>query len=721
VRLPRGLGGEELAGLLGRYGYQVIRQAGSHLRRRWPLLVVGVLFVLYIAYFGWYTLSANDRYQSGGFDLAIFSQVSWNTAHGNWYRSTYKPGWDIYLADHVAPILLPISLFYLLWPSPKTLLLLQTIILALGALPVYWLARDALQAALHGRSSPGQETRDRPSSPASTLLIQLSALAFACIYLLYPPLHSANVYEFHPSALATSLLLYALYFMRQRRTVLFFIFILLTMITKEVLPLTTLAVGLYILIIRREWLVGTTTIVVSVVWFILATFVIIPHFNPEGQSSFFSSSYGWLGDSGSEILVRLITHPGLILQRLISHTGPAYLAGLLGPLAYFPLLGLPILLLATPALILNALSDAPPQHFLGNYFHYAAAIVPFVIVGAIDGASFLTRHLGRFASRILPAKIRLAEPRPFVAILVSGIILITSIVAQRQHGYLPFSRDFYLAAKSERVAAIKAIVQQVPPLSSVSTVVHPAPDLSLRENLYSYPDQPDADYLVIDVSYRDWPIFARDRYDSVQQLVSTGQYGVRDGRYGHLLLERGLDQPTIPDRFYDFVKADNPSPQFRMEVDFGDELRLIGFDLVWERPLLARAYLVLYWQVLCPTDRDLRFFFLQTDPSGEPLPGTEMEFVAPVWYPPSRWPTSEVIRTQTLRWNLEEQRQFGVAVGVVEGAGVWDLDKRLRPVVRSAPWELRLVHGDGLLWLATLNTDGQFVTLERPGEHLPHP
>lgn len=32
MRLPRNLSGTELASLLGRYGYQVTRQTGSHLR-----------------------------------------------------------------------------------------------------------------------------------------------------------------------------------------------------------------------------------------------------------------------------------------------------------------------------------------------------------------------------------------------------------------------------------------------------------------------------------------------------------------------------------------------------------------------------------------------------------------------------------------------------------------------------------------------------------------
>jgi predicted RNA binding protein YcfA (HicA-like mRNA interferase family) len=32
MRLPRDVGGDELASLLGRYGYDVTRQTGSHLR-----------------------------------------------------------------------------------------------------------------------------------------------------------------------------------------------------------------------------------------------------------------------------------------------------------------------------------------------------------------------------------------------------------------------------------------------------------------------------------------------------------------------------------------------------------------------------------------------------------------------------------------------------------------------------------------------------------------
>jgi len=32
MKLPRDMGGEELAALLGRYGYKITRQTGSHIR-----------------------------------------------------------------------------------------------------------------------------------------------------------------------------------------------------------------------------------------------------------------------------------------------------------------------------------------------------------------------------------------------------------------------------------------------------------------------------------------------------------------------------------------------------------------------------------------------------------------------------------------------------------------------------------------------------------------
>jgi hypothetical protein len=293
-------------------------------------------------------------------------------------------------------------------------------------------------------------------------------------------------------------------------------------------------------------------------------------------------------------------------------------------------------------------------------------------------------------------------------------LLAASLAVQVHHGYLPFSRDFYLAPRSVQVQAADAIVAQVPPQVPVSADLQLGAHLSHRPSIYLYPNLHDAEYLAIDVRLRDGPFPPRDAYGAIQQLLADGRYGVVDGRRGYLLLKQGLDRPSIPNAFYDLARAGSPDPQVPLVVDFGG-IRLLGFDLVWERPVTPRAHLVLYWQLLAPTARDLRLFFIQTDENGELIPGSELEFAETVWYPPTAWQPGEVVRTETLYWSAEDRGAFGVALGMVEGPGFWDIDSRLRPTVLSSPAPLPLLHGDTLLWLTTLRTDGRFATLETPG------
>jgi uncharacterized membrane protein len=116
------------------------------LRRRWPHIVLGLMMALYLAYFSWFTLRAYDVFVYQAYDLGIYDQAVWNTAHGHPFRSTLEGPYDSLLGDHFEPILLPMALIYLLWDSPKALLFIQAAGLALGALPVYWLARDRLRS-----------------------------------------------------------------------------------------------------------------------------------------------------------------------------------------------------------------------------------------------------------------------------------------------------------------------------------------------------------------------------------------------------------------------------------------------------------------------------------------------------------------------------------------------------------------------------------------------
>src|ERR1041385_8088024 len=75
------------------------------------------------------------------FDLGNMTQAVWSTAHGRFLEAT-SAGGDQFtrLGSHVDPLLAVFALPWLLWPSPLLLLVVEALVIALGALPVYWLA-----------------------------------------------------------------------------------------------------------------------------------------------------------------------------------------------------------------------------------------------------------------------------------------------------------------------------------------------------------------------------------------------------------------------------------------------------------------------------------------------------------------------------------------------------------------------------------------------------
>ncbi|MCK4423437.1 MAG: DUF2079 domain-containing protein, partial [Candidatus Omnitrophica bacterium] len=80
------------------------------------------------------------------------------------------------------PIFFPLSLLYLIFSNPCTLLVTQSIFIALGAWPLYLIARDRFKS-------------------------ETVALCFASAYLLYPTLQYANLFDFHGDALAPAFFL----------------------------------------------------------------------------------------------------------------------------------------------------------------------------------------------------------------------------------------------------------------------------------------------------------------------------------------------------------------------------------------------------------------------------------------------------------------------------------------------------------------------------------
>jgi len=134
--------------------------------------VLAALVVIYILYFSILSFLRYDNFLAGRFDLGNMDQVVWNTIHGRIFQLTDPNGTNIIsrLAFHSDFMLVLLSPFYLIWSSPKMLLLLQTLVLGLGAIFVYLISNSAIKN-------------------------KKISLAFSFSYLMYPALQYTNIYN----------------------------------------------------------------------------------------------------------------------------------------------------------------------------------------------------------------------------------------------------------------------------------------------------------------------------------------------------------------------------------------------------------------------------------------------------------------------------------------------------------------------------------------------
>src|ERR1700730_11134330 len=195
-----------------------------------PYLVAGLASTYFVLY-SVLSVLRHVTYHSFGPDLGIFDQLFWNTTQGRFLESTMslvqaQP--HSYLADHFSPVYLVLMPAYLLIPRPETLLVIQTLFLALGAWPLYLLTRLKLE--------PG-----------------FQRLAWVLVYFLFLPVAFINLFDFHELALAVLPLGFAIYFLEKGRSGWFLVSLASTFLIKEELPLVGVGFGACSVLARRDW------------------------------------------------------------------------------------------------------------------------------------------------------------------------------------------------------------------------------------------------------------------------------------------------------------------------------------------------------------------------------------------------------------------------------------------------------------------------------------
>jgi uncharacterized membrane protein len=489
--------------------WSILRSTRGQRALAW--LIALALIAVDIALVGQHALVRYQTYHADAFDLGNFDQAVWNTLHGHPLRFTNQ-GIDWFgpptrLGVHVEPILFLIAPLYLLHSGPETLLLLQTLALALGGIPLLLLGLRRL-----------------PEFP-------LLAAAFVGAYLMTPEILGEALWDFHSVTLATPLLLLALWALDARRYRWFVVAAVLAAICKEEVALSLVPLGLFIVFWQGHPRLGVAVSLLSIAWVALCFVVILPHFNGHsaGVNNFWYR-YAWLGDSPDAAVRHVLTQPSLLFSPLLDPARRGYLAVLLrtgGGLGLFA----PVLWLsALPDIFINALSAHQEQY--SGFYQYNAVILPYLMAAAIYGTAAFYHARRRVESGVNRGVVPEGDARHTTRPMRARRLLQSiSDRWQAALGHLPIrsqwigplviawllaSSFWNITAMSARVrpfwmvgghpnpqeAQINALLAHVPPTASVAATDTLNPHLSDRFTLFLLPDPQSytADYVAIDLS-----------------------------------------------------------------------------------------------------------------------------------------------------------------------------------------------------------------------------
>jgi uncharacterized membrane protein len=414
----------------------------------------------YAAGFGSLSILRQRAFDNGRYDLGNMVQTVWNTAHGHFLQMTGGDGVQISrLAAHFDPILAAFAPLWWIWPSPDMLLVTQAVAVALGALPVFWLAHKHLRSERAG-------------------------LAFAFAYLLYPATEWLTLNEFHPVALACPFLLFAFWYLDENRLVPFSIFAVLAMTTKEEIGLVVAGFGVWYAV-RRRRLGGGAIAGVGLLVSVLAIAVVIPHFNAGAESAFYGR-YDAIGGSAGGIAKTAVTHPRRILEQAFQNGDLHYLLHLLLPLGLFFVLAPLGLVAALPDLALNVLSATTTQTSI--HFHYTAGAIPPLVIASVLGAAALARRVPARTGAIAAAAVAIA----LAANWKLGAVPLWGAVP----GGEDFQKDGWQVTAHDRIA--EQAISLVPPHAVVSTTNVLGAHLSARHRVLSLPKLADATWVAVD-------------------------------------------------------------------------------------------------------------------------------------------------------------------------------------------------------------------------------
>lgn len=501
----------------------------AFIRKELPFLLLGIAITGYSIYFSFFTILRNEKMYAHYFDLGIMHQTVHNT-----YMSLKTGDFSRFLeltdphdTDHQVKrmsvhndiLLAFLAPFYFIHDGPETLLVIQALGVAFGALFVFLITEKVLVYM-------------NTSKISRVMMDKAGWIAFALgiSYLLYPPLQKAVTFEFHAVTLATTLLLGMYYFWLIKKYIWSFLFAVLAIFSKEQVGLVTGFFALYAILNKyivipnsfrdlwrkmlkqvqhdivtfrnKENIFPLILGILSLVWVVLSMKFIIPGF--RGSAHFGSDYYSYITDAPLRIFPAVF--------RVQSFT---YLSELLSPVGFLSVFAPLQLLIAAPEFGVVLLSAN--ENMRNTYFHYHTVIDAFIFIAAIYGVKNIDSLYKKLTGNRMP----------FLFLII--YILIPAFIASYISSSLPWAKtaDNYpwkqMPAMVDDMRYWREYLQN--DHIKVSSTGHLAPHFTSRRYFYDFSwKYTKADYVLIDTHEVQYGYLKKQTIPAYQDLQNDKRY-----------------------------------------------------------------------------------------------------------------------------------------------------------------------------------------------------
>ena len=313
------------------------------------LVTIHALWMIWIAYDLHYGLGTFS------YDVGLYDQGVWLMSRGEAPFVTLM-GRNL-LGDHASLIMLFLIPVYWVVPGVMTLLVVQALVVAAGAIPLYLLAKRLLDNG-----------------------------AFACgaavMWLANPALNGGAMENFHPDSFLALFIPLTLYAAFAQKWKLFAVAVFLSVLVKEDVLLVMVPIGLFVAwrFDRRK---GLLAALFSIVVTMLGMFVMMRHLIGVPTRNGWRIPFGGLSGFVKETL----TKPMNVARHLWSEDRPMYLFKMTAPFAGLFVAAPSVALLAVPVLASNVVSTFWYQHQI-EYHYSIVVIAPLLVATVVAIAKF---------------------------------------------------------------------------------------------------------------------------------------------------------------------------------------------------------------------------------------------------------------------------------------------------------------------------------------------